>query len=72
MKQYQLTGGDYNGYPNGTIFQGPYKAKSQSNKLYCPMNALPGPEGTDVGLFASFVEKSDLFTEVKQQENKTP
>jgi hypothetical protein len=65
MKQYLLQS-DYNGYPANTVFQGPYQAKSQGNKLYCPINALPGPEGTDMGLFASFVEGSDLFKETTQ------
>lgn len=66
MKQYTLSEA-YNGYPLGQVFQGPYPARSQSNKLYVPIEALPGPEGTDMGLFASFVEASQLFTEVTKE-----
>jgi hypothetical protein len=71
MKQYQLTQ-DMLGYSSGQIFQGPYPTKSQQNKIYCPINALPGPEGTDMGLFSSFVEASLLYTEVKGPETKNP
>ena len=72
MKQFVLTEA-YNGYPAQTVFQGPYPAKSQSNKIYCPMSALPGPEGTDMGIFASFVERnSDLFSVITSSESKTP
>lgn len=72
MKQYILNEA-YNGYPQGQVFQGPYPARSQANKLYCPIDALPGSEGTDVGIFQSFVEKSsDLFSLITNSESKTP
>jgi hypothetical protein len=66
MRQFTLQS-EYHGYPQGQVFQGPYNAKSQSNRIYCPINALPGPEGTDVGLFESFITKSSLFKEVTNE-----
>jgi hypothetical protein len=66
MKQYTLLE-NYNGYSENTVFQGAYQARSQGNKLYVPVDQLPGPEGTDVGLFASFVESSPLFKETTQK-----
>jgi hypothetical protein len=66
MKQFTLLE-NYNGYSANTVFQGPYPARSQANKIYCPMNALPGPEGTDMGVFASYVESSPIFKETTQK-----
>jgi hypothetical protein len=71
MKQFMLTE-NYNGYKANTVFQGPYPAKSQGNNLYVPVDQLPGPEGTDYGLFASYVENSPIFKLVTEPETKTP
>lgn len=67
MRQYQLTE-PYLQYPKGQIFVGQYPIKGQSAKCYVTPDNIPGPDGAEVCLFASFVESSPIFKE----ETKNP